>query len=181
MRCELDIGRTPQARRNEVNEDFAALVRGQGRDRECGAMAGMADAVSTGGEGREVLLHRCIKPDSLHLGEEGVLRVLDLGVALSDREPEATCRLHAGTPRYMNPEQLTDAGSDLFDLCKKCVNALVAQAPTAVKSRVLRSAPCLYGCIAALPRACCWCSAPAWRRSLAAPTTCFKSRRLRVR
>ena len=56
-------------------------------------------------------------------------RALDLGVALSGREPEATRRLHAGTPSYMNPEQwpgyeksgdtegqLPDARSDLFAL-----------------------------------------------------------------
>jgi serine/threonine protein phosphatase PrpC len=78
---------------------------------------------------RQSVVHRDIKPDNLHLGDDGVLRVLDLGVALSGREPEATRRLHAGTPSYMNPEQwagyerssdtqgqLPDAGSDLFAL-----------------------------------------------------------------
>lgn len=79
------------------------------------------------------VIHRDIKPANLHQGEDGVLRLLDLGVALSGREPEATRLLHAGTPSYMNPEQwgfaiqtsglLTDtppepptAQSDLFAL-----------------------------------------------------------------
>lgn len=79
------------------------------------------------------VIHRDIKPANLHQGEDGVLRLLDLGVALSGREPEATRLLHAGTPSYINPEQwgfaihsgglLTDtppepptAQSDLFAL-----------------------------------------------------------------
>ena len=34
MTFELDFGHTSQAGRKELNEDFAALVLGQGRDRE---------------------------------------------------------------------------------------------------------------------------------------------------
>ncbi|HEY8905876.1 MAG TPA: bifunctional protein-serine/threonine kinase/phosphatase, partial [Rhodoferax sp.] len=82
---------------------------------------------------QQSVIHRDIKPANLHQGEDGVLRLLDLGVALSGREPEATRLLHAGTPSYINPEQwgfsihsgglLTDtppeppsAQSDLFAL-----------------------------------------------------------------
>ncbi len=69
------------------------------------------------------VIHRDIKPGNLHLGDDGQWRVLDLGVAVSGREPAATRTLHAGTPSYMNPEQWegdhgrpADAGSDLFAL-----------------------------------------------------------------
>jgi serine/threonine protein phosphatase PrpC len=82
---------------------------------------------------RQNVIHRDIKPANLHQGEDGVLRLLDLGVALSGREPEAMRRLHAGTPSYINPEQWgfaikaggvdtaapaedPSAGSDLFAL-----------------------------------------------------------------
>jgi hypothetical protein len=54
---------------------------------------------------RQGIVHRDIKPANLHLGDDGVLRVLDLGVALSGREPEAMRNLHAGTPSFINPEQ----------------------------------------------------------------------------
>jgi serine/threonine protein kinase len=107
------------------------------RDRTHGQPLSVAQAVGAitqaaqllGWLHRQGVVHRDIKPDNLHLGDDGVLRVLDLGVALSGREPEATRRLHAGTPSYMNPEQwagyerssdiqgqLPDAGSDLFAL-----------------------------------------------------------------
>lgn len=54
------------------------------------------------------VIHRDIKPDNIHRGSDGQWRILDLGVALSGKEPEQLRVLHAGTPSYMNPEQWSD-------------------------------------------------------------------------
>lgn len=91
---------------------------------------------------RQCVIHRDIKPANLHQGEDGVLRLLDLGVALSGREPEAMRKLHAGTPSFINPEQwgfstgsadgpeeLPDAQSDLFALGVTMYQLLTARLP----------------------------------------------------
>ncbi len=54
---------------------------------------------------RQNVVHRDVKPANLHQGEDGLLRLLDLGVALTGREPESMRKLHAGTPSFVNPEQ----------------------------------------------------------------------------
>jgi len=65
------------------------------------------------------IVHRDIKPANIHLGQDGTLRILDLGVALSHGERKANDPVgQAGTPSYMAPELLADAppapGFDLY-------------------------------------------------------------------
>ena len=82
--------------------------------------AAVAVARALGQLHRLGVVHRDIKPDNLHLGDDGRWRVLDLGAALSGRERSTQHGLRAGTPSYMNPEQwdgaTPDPGSDLFAL-----------------------------------------------------------------
>ena len=91
---------------------------------------------------RQCVIHRDVKPANLHQGEDGVLRLLDLGVALSGREPESMRTLHAGTPSFINPEQwgwsasaadgpeeLSDAQSDLFALGVTLYQLLTTRLP----------------------------------------------------
>ncbi len=91
---------------------------------------------------RQFVIHRDIKPANLHQGADGVLRVLDLGVALSGKEPQDVRRLHAGTPSFVNPEQwgyalsgasapeeLPDPQSDLYALGVTLYQMLTGKLP----------------------------------------------------
>ncbi len=84
------------------------------------AMLGIARALAR--LHRAGVIHRDIKPSNLHQGDDGVWRILDLGSAVSGREPQSQRDLHAGTPSYINPEQWddppapADAKSDLYAL-----------------------------------------------------------------
>lgn len=52
------------------------------------------------------ILHRDIKPDNLHLAEDGELRILDLGVAACPDLLAEAAEQSPGTPSYMAPELL---------------------------------------------------------------------------
>ncbi|NJS36192.1 MAG: bifunctional protein-serine/threonine kinase/phosphatase, partial [Brachymonas sp.] len=103
--------------------------------------AAMATLKALGAMHRQGVIHRDIKPSNLHQGEGGVLRVLDLGVALSGHEPQSLRSLHAGTPSYINPEQFgysvqgdgdaqeANAGSDLYALGVTVYQLLTGKLP----------------------------------------------------
>ena len=94
---------------------------------------GLAAARSLGQLHRLGVVHRDVKPANLHLGDDGQLRLLDLGVAVSGSEPREQRAFHAGTPSYMNPEQWddqpVDAQSDLFALGVTLYELLTGRLP----------------------------------------------------
>ncbi|PWF55693.1 bifunctional protein-serine/threonine kinase/phosphatase [Massilia glaciei] len=57
---------------------------------------------------RRSIIHRDIKPDNVHLGADGQLRLLDLGVAQSGIDAGSAAP-QAGTPSFLAPEQFDNA------------------------------------------------------------------------
>lgn len=64
------------------------------------------------------ILHRDIKPHNLHAGDDGQLRILDMGVAISPGLGVEAAATDAGTPSFLAPELLDGAApsvaSDLY-------------------------------------------------------------------
>src|SRR5205823_4334442 len=57
---------------------------------------------------RRSIIHRDIKPANIHLGSDGQLRLLDLGLAQSGMITVQAPAM-AGTPSFLAPEQFEDA------------------------------------------------------------------------
>jgi CheY-like chemotaxis protein/tRNA A-37 threonylcarbamoyl transferase component Bud32 len=95
------------------------------------------------------VIHRDIKPQNLLLDPEGVIKVMDFGIArLAERTSSITeVGLSVGTPAYMSPEQLladeVDARSDLYStglVLYECLTGRLpfeARSPVALISKVL--------------------------------------------
>lgn len=66
---------------------------------------------------RRGVIHRDLKPENLHFGDDGELRILDLGIALCGADAPERAREMAGTPSYLAPEQFEAApASEQTDL-----------------------------------------------------------------
>jgi serine/threonine protein phosphatase PrpC len=125
-----------------AGQTLAQALEARGRlDVPQAVQAAMQALKALGAMHRQGVIHRDIKPANLHQSEDGMLRLLDLGVALSGHEPSSMRDLHAGTPSYINPEQFgyalqgegeaqsANAGSDLYALGVTLYQLLTGKLP----------------------------------------------------
>ena len=97
------------------------------------ALAYMADA--RGDDGRHLgLVHRDISPSNVLVSREGVVRLIDFGVAkASQRETQTRAGYFVGKFAYMSPEQIRgdhiDIRSDLFALGSVAYELLAGERP----------------------------------------------------
>ena len=116
---ELVEGRTLRA----WLRDRAPVARGRRGVPQAGR--GLAAAHEAG------LVHRDFKPDNVLIGNDGTIRVADFGLAA--RVTDVASNGHAGTPRYMAPEQRAGAAPapamDQYSFCISLWEALFANLP----------------------------------------------------
>jgi len=56
------------------------------------------------------IIHRDIKPDNVHIGANGVVKLMDFGIAKTEGLQMTRTGYVLGTPYYMAPEQVTGQG-----------------------------------------------------------------------
>lgn len=82
---------------------------------------------------RAHIVHRNIKPGNIMVTDEGIVKVMDFGVAELPSFSMTTTGTVSGTPHYMSPEQITgqeiDIRSDIFSLGAVLYQVLTGERP----------------------------------------------------
>jgi serine/threonine protein kinase/tetratricopeptide (TPR) repeat protein len=100
-----------------AGEDFRSAVAQYGFDRKIEIACQLADGILAAHT--QGLLHRDLKPDNLRLTKDGIVKILDFGLAKALMAGVVNSQgMIEGTPGYMSPEQLSAGAltisSDLF-------------------------------------------------------------------
>ena len=82
---------------------------------------------------RRSILHRDVKPENVHLGDDGEVRLLVFGVAQTIQEAAGAPYSRAGTPSYLAPEQFEGSGAapqtDIYAVGVTLYHALTRRYP----------------------------------------------------
>lgn len=102
---------------------------------------------------RRSIIHRDLKPENILVTPDGVVRVMDFGIARSVQSFDADTNFMAGTPAYMAPEQFHNkpysVASDLYSAGTILYEVLVGEHPfglanfTTLLMGIMNDAPAL--------------------------------------
>jgi serine/threonine-protein kinase len=116
-------------------EPLSALLARQGRlgPHQSLGIVGQA-AVALGAAHRAGLVHRDVKPSNLLVGGDGVVKVIDFGIAQASWEPAGDhADATSGTVAYLSPEQAVGqpatAASDIYGLGVVAYECLAGRRP----------------------------------------------------
>lgn len=103
------------ARRQHLPADLVAVLIAQA----CSGLHALHELRDPAGRLRNVV-HRDVSPSNMMLTNEGLLKVIDFGLARDNMQERTTGRVLKGKPSYMSPEQVEskplDRRSDIFAL-----------------------------------------------------------------